>query len=163
PASRGARESLGRRPRSPSRSPAGGCPPAARVERRGTRRPSESTTTCGSCRRNSPGRAPGDPAGAGPARGLRRRRYGCLVRVRAVLEIGRQDFVTRLETDRAGRDVDARTRVRDEDEIVGVGADVVPERRPRLCEQPLEAAGEEKHRLPLELELPLLVALEDGS
>ena len=82
---------------------------------------------------------------------------------RAVLEVGREHLVARLQADGQRGDVHARRRVRDEDEVVGIGADVGAERRARIREQPVDPPREEEHRLALELELPLLVALEHGS
>ena len=48
-------------------------------------------------------------------------------------------------------------------EVVGRAADVASQRCARLGEKPALAAAEELHRLPLQLTLPLLVALEDRS
>jgi hypothetical protein len=62
----------------------------------------------------------------------------------------------RLELERAGGDVQSRRCVRDEHQVVRISADVSTERRSGLCEQRVQPAGEKQHRLPLELELPLL-------
>ncbi len=82
---------------------------------------------------------------------------------RAVLEVRRQHFVAAGEAARPGCDVHARSRVGDEDEVVGIRADVRSERRAGVSKETLDAPAEEEHGLTLELELPLLVALEHGA
>src|SRR5947208_271942 len=82
---------------------------------------------------------------------------------RAVLEVGRQHLVAGLQAEWPGRDVDSGRRVRNEDEIVRVRAHIGSKLGPGLCQQSIQAAGEKQHRLALELELPLLVALEHRS
>jgi len=82
---------------------------------------------------------------------------------RAVLEVGRQDLVARLQTDGARRDVHAGAGVRHEGEVVGRGSDVCPERRPRLREQVGETPHDELDRLAFQLELPAPIRLEHGS
>jgi hypothetical protein len=82
---------------------------------------------------------------------------------RAVLEVGRQNFVVFPQSDRPRHEIQARRRVGNEDEIVRIGSDVRAQRHARFAEQLLETASEEEHRLALQLVLPLLVALEDGA
>ena len=83
-------------------------------------------------------------------------------RHRAVLVSGRQHFVVRLEPQRADDGVQARRRVRDEDEIFRARADEPRERRPRLGDQAVEATREELDGIALELALKLLITGEDG-
>src|SRR5205823_14236291 len=54
-------------------------------------------------------------------------------------------------------------RVRDEDEVPGLGADVLRKRRLRRLDELLVLAPEKPRRLPLEPQLPALVVLEDGA
>src|SRR5262249_52088691 len=79
---------------------------------------------------------------------------------RTVFEVRREHFFTRLEPDRPRRDVHAGCGVRDEDEVVRIGADVRSEPGACLVQELLEPTREEQHRLSLELELPSLVPLE---
>jgi hypothetical protein len=78
----------------------------------------------------------------------------------AVLAVGRQHLVARPERQRARDDVEARGRVRDEDQPLGVGADVRGQAQPRGVDQLREAAAEELVGIPLELPLVALVRLE---
>ena len=59
---------------------------------------------------------------------------------RAVLQVGRQDLVTRLQVERARRHVHARRRVLDEGQVVRLRADVVRQRGSRVREQAAQAA-----------------------
>jgi hypothetical protein len=81
----------------------------------------------------------------------------------AVLEIRGKDLVARLEIERSGGHIHACRRVRNEGEVVRGRADERPELGARLCEEIGYAALDELHRLALELALPFLVALEDGT
>ena len=71
------------------------------------------------------------------------------VQDRVVLVVGRQDLVARLEPQRAQNGVDAAGRVRDQGEVVRVGAEERPERPPDLGEEAVELAREELDRLGL--------------
>jgi hypothetical protein len=79
---------------------------------------------------------------------------------RAVLEVRAEHFFAGVEIERPRRDVHAGGCIRDENEIVRIGADVCTERSARLGEQPVQPARKELNRPPLQLELPFLVARE---
>ena len=81
----------------------------------------------------------------------------------AVFEIGTKDFVAGSEIERPGGDVHARGDIGDEDEVLRIGRDVFAQRSTRRREQAVKPAREKFDRPALELELPLLVALEDGA
>ncbi len=82
---------------------------------------------------------------------------------RAVLVIGREDFVAWIELKAARDDVESRRRIRHVDEIVGVRVYVRGERCARLAHEIVKTASEEFDRLAFELELPPLVLVKDRS
>ena len=72
----------------------------------------------------------------------------------------RQHLVAGLRGRRPRRDVDPAAGVRDEHEVVRIGAHVGPKSGPGLGKQAVHPPGQEEHGLALQLELPFLVALE---
>ena len=81
----------------------------------------------------------------------------------AVLVPRRQHLVPGLEPERADDRVQTGSRVGDEDEIVGSRAEKRrPARRATSASQLVEAAGEKRDGVALELALKLLIAREDG-
>ncbi len=103
------------------------------------------------------------PAGADDtrARALRDEREQQLDR--AVLVLGREDLVAGGERERPEHGVHPRRGVEDEGEVVRGRADVRPERIAHAGELLAEPPLEQLDRLTLELALPLLVDVEDGS
>src|SRR5438270_427961 len=82
----------------------------------------------------------------------------------AVLMISPEHLITRLQIQRARDDVDARGRVRHEDQMVGLRPYVRREGGARLGEQSTWAcqpAAQELDRLKLQLALPALIRVED--
>jgi hypothetical protein len=73
------------------------------------------------------------------------------------------NLVAGLKLERSSGHVHAGRRVRDEDEIVSGRADERAQLGSRRGKQIGQAVLDELHRLPLELVLPLLVALEDDA
>ena len=77
--------------------------------------------------------------------------------------VGRQELVARLEGERAEDGVHARRGIRDEREVVGVGADEGGQLRAGAIEQPLQLPAEEPHRLALHPLAKPLLRLDDGA
>ncbi len=79
---------------------------------------------------------------------------------RPVLVVGRQDLVVRLEGEGTGHDVQPRSGIGDEDEVVGASVEVGGEFSPCGVQERAAASPEELDRLPLQLQLPPLVRFE---
>ena len=77
--------------------------------------------------------------------------------------VEQDDLVAGLEAQAARDDVDARGRVRDEGEVVRIGAEEPPERRARVVERRLEVTGEEGDGLALHPRTPRVLRLEHGA
>ena len=81
-----------------------------------------------------------------------------------VLVVGQQDLVAAPELDASRHRVEPRRHVRNEPEVVsGRRADVAGDALPDPREPGGKPAGEEQHRLELELAPQLVLALEDGA
>ncbi len=81
---------------------------------------------------------------------------------RAVLEVGRQDLIARLQRQRAGDHIEAGGGVGDECEVVWIGIEIGADPAAGGVEQRLLPSLYEGHRLPLQLALPRLPDLEHG-
>ena len=82
---------------------------------------------------------------------------------RTVLVIGGQHLVAGLQGQRAGDDIEPQRDVGHVDQVVGVGADKVAQRLPRLVQQFPGAPLHKLDRLALQFQLPGLVGLKHGA
>src|SRR5258705_3606531 len=90
------------------------------------------------------------------------RNYVQRVAARIILMIADDNLISALERERAQDRVKAGSRIRNEGEILRVGAEELRERISRLVEQIFEIAHEELNRLPLHPEPHRLLIFHNG-
>ena len=78
----------------------------------------------------------------------------------AIFVIRSQDFISRLQIEGAGNNVDAVRCIRDVDQVIGVGVEVFAEYNPRLAQQGWQLSPEEQDGLALQPSLPGLVGFK---